>query len=169
MAHNWRLSMPWRHNTSVTLMRLSAFIEVNLEEILREWDSFARTLFPAKDRLSALLLRDHAREMLVELMHDIRTPQSPQQQIDKSQGKPSAYHLDESAASIHGALRHDEGFSVSQVAAEFRALRAVVLRLWLPEISVLPKEVADDIVRFNEAIDEALADSIVTYREFSAP
>jgi hypothetical protein len=146
-------------------MRLSTFIESSLEDILREWDAFARTLFPATDKLSALLLRDHAREMLVELIEDIRTPQSPQEQADKSKGEVSPYHPDDSAANVHGVIRHDDGFSVSQVAAEFRALRATVLRLWLPRISEMSKEVVLDIVRFNEAIDEALADSIVTYRD----
>jgi len=146
-------------------MKLSAFIEVHLEEILREWDSFARTLFPSSDRLSPLLLRDHARAMLLELIQDIQTAQSPQQQVAKSKGASSPFHPDDSAANIHGVTRHDDGFSVSQVAAEFRALRATVLRLWLPKVSAMNGDVVDDIVRFNEAIDEALADSIVTYRE----
>ena len=150
-------------------MRLSTFIEAHTEEILREWDSFARTLFLEKDPLSVLLLRDHAREMLAELTQDIQTAQSPQQQIDKSRGKISPYHTDESAASIHGVLRHEEGFSVSQVAAEFRALRAVVHRLWLPHISTFATEVADDIMRCNESIDKALAESLVTYGEFVIP
>jgi hypothetical protein len=149
-------------------MRLSTFIETNLEEILREWDAFARTLFSPDDRFSGLLLRDHAREMLVELIQDIRTAQSPQEQEDKSKGEVSPFHPDDSAANVHGVIRHDDGFSVSQVAAEFRALRATVLRLWLPRISEMSKEVVTDIVRFNEAIDEALADSIITYKNIES-
>ena len=73
------------------------------------------------------------------------------------------FHPDESAANVHGMLRHDDGISFSSLAAEFRSLRASVLRLWLPEIPVVTKQVLLDIVRFNEAIDEALADSISTY------
>lgn len=60
-------------------------------------------------------------------------------------------------------LRHDYGLSFASLAAEFRALRASVLRLWLPNIPVVTKQVLLDIVRFNEAIDEALTDSIATY------
>ena len=60
-------------------------------------------------------------------------------------------------------LRHDNGFSFASLAAEFRALRASVLRLWLPIIPVVTKQVLLDIVRFNEAIDEALADSVETF------
>lgn len=148
----------------VNSMRLSTFIETNLEEILAEWDNFAKTLLSGEDRSNAYLLRDHAREVLMELTADMKTKQSPQQQSDKSKGITSPFHPDDSAANVHGVLRHDDGFTVSQVAAEFRALRASVLRLWLPRISILSKEVVDDIIRFNEAIDEALADSIVTYR-----
>ncbi|MFM9879613.1 MAG: RsbRD N-terminal domain-containing protein [Burkholderiaceae bacterium] len=145
-------------------MRLSEFITSSTEEILVEWDKFARTLFSEEDKNKTYLLRDHAREILLELTADMETSQSLKQQVDKSKGVVSPYHPDDSAANVHGVLRHDEGFTVSQVAAEFRALRASVLRLWLPKISVMSKEVVIDIVRFNESIDEALADSIVTYR-----
>lgn len=143
-------------------MRLSTFIRSDIEEILGEWDKFAKTLFSSEDKFNAYLLRDHAREVLLELIVDMETNQSPQQQADKSKGAVSPYHPDDSAANVHGVLRHDDGFTALQVAAEFRALRASVLRLWLPKISVMSKEVVIDIVRFNESIDEALADSIVT-------
>jgi hypothetical protein len=145
-------------------MKLSEFIDSNIEEILREWDKFAKTLFPPEEKNNAHLLRDHAREVLLEITKDMDTAQSPQQQAQKSKGVASPYHPDDSAANVHGVLRHDDGFTVSQVAAEFRALRASVLRLWLPHISVMSEEVVVEIIRFNESIDEALADSIVTYR-----
>ena len=150
-------------------MRLSAFIEAHIEDILLEWDSFAKTLIVTRDHLNPLVLRDHAREMLIEVLRDTGALQGPWQPIDRTKGHTYVYHQDESAANIHGALRHEQGFSVPQVATEFQALRAAVLRLWLPHISVLGKEVAEDIVRFNVAIDKALAESIVTYREFAAP
>lgn len=145
-------------------MRLSTFIQSNIEEILVEWDKFAKTLFSSEDKFNAYLLRDHGREVLLELTVDMETNQSPQQQADKSKGAVSPYHPEDSAANVHGVLRHDDGFTASQVAAEFRALRASVLRLWLPKISVMSEEAVVDIVRFNESIDEALADSLVTYK-----
>ena len=37
------------------------------------------------------------------------------------------------------------------------------MRLWLPKLDVLSQEVINDIVRFNESIDEAIADSIISY------
>ena len=145
-------------------MKLSTFIDSNIEEILGEWDKFAKTLFPPDEKNNAYLLRDHAREVLLEITRDMETAQSPQQQAEKSKGAASPYHPDDSAANVHGVLRHDDGFTVSQVAAEFRALRASVLRLWLPKITAMSEEVVFEIVRFNESIDEALADSIVTYK-----
>ena len=144
-------------------MRLSTFIESNLEEILGEWDKFAKTLFSPEDRISRYRLLDHAREVLLELTVDMRTSQSPQQQSSKSKGAVAPHHPDDSAAAVHGVLRHDDGLTVSEVAAEFRALRASVLRLWLPKISVMSKEVVEDMIRFNESIDEALADSLISY------
>ena len=145
-------------------MRLSTFIESNLEEILAEWDQFAETLFSREDKIiRTYILRDHARELLREVIADMQTSQTRQQQSDKSKGIASPYHSDDSAANVHGVMRHDEGLSVSQVAAEFRALRASVLQLWLPTVSVMSKEVVEEIVRFNESIDEALADSLVTF------
>lgn len=142
-------------------MRLFTFIESHLEEILNEWDKFAETLF-TKNK-PRYLLRDHAREMLQELMADMKTTQSAQAQVDKSKGVVSPFHDSDNAASVHGIMRQNEGFTASELAAEFRALRAAILRIWLPKIDVMSKEVVTDIVRFNEAIDEALADSITTH------
>ena len=50
-----------------------------------------------------------------------------------------------------------------QLSSEFRALRATVLRLWLPQADAMSDQTVRDMVRFNEAIDQALAESIVTY------
>ena len=144
-------------------VRLATFIETHQKEILIEWDSFAKTLFSGIDKFHISLLRDHAREILIELVSEMEQKESPQQQKAKSLGAPSPAHPAESAANGHGLLRYHDGLSFTSLAAEFRALRASVLRLWLPNIPVITKQVLLDVVRFNEAIDEALADSIATY------
>ena len=46
--------------------------------------------------------------------------------------------------------------------AEYRALRATVLRLWLDATQLDPTAVAD-VIRFNEAIDQAIAESIAFF------
>ena len=144
-------------------MRLDRFIHERMEDILCEWEAFARTIAPEGGNMSDLALRDHAKQILVAIALDIKTTQNRQEQIDKSQGlAPDAEH-GQSAASIHGALRHASDFSLLQLSAEFRALRATVLRLWLPQVADMTEAAADQMVRFNEAIDQALAESVVTY------
>jgi signal transduction histidine kinase len=144
-------------------MKLTSFITDYMDEILSEWEAFARTLGPAADQMSVLALRDHAKQILQAIALDIETRQNPEEQLQKSQGLGPDDPGAASAASIHGAMRHDSNFSLIQLSAEFRALRATVLRLWLPKVDVLSSVTIDEMVRFNEAIDQALAESVVTY------
>jgi signal transduction histidine kinase len=149
-------------------MKLSLFITAHLDAILLEWDSFARTQLPAATGMSAQALRDHARQILTALAKDIETDQSPKEQYEKSKGMGPEADGAESAASTHGTLRHVNGFTLPQLIAEFRALRATVLRLWIPHITQVTEETSNDMVRFNETIDQALAESAVTYSEQAA-
>jgi hypothetical protein len=65
----------------------------------------------------------------------------------------------ETAAQTHAILRARSGFDINQLASEYRALRASVLRLWTE--SCQPDDInLEDVIRFNEAIDQALAESI---------
>jgi signal transduction histidine kinase len=147
-------------------MKLSRFIDEHIEEILVEWESFARTQLPAATGMSALALRDHAEQILEALAIDIETDQSPREQYEKSKGMDSQEAG--SAASTHGTLRQISGFTLPQLIAEFRALRATVLRLWLPRVKHVTAETSNDMVRFNETIDQALAESAVTYSDQTA-
>ena len=148
-------------------MKLSEFVRANLEQILAEWEKFAVTLFPASDHPTSLVLRDHAREILQELARDIDTDQSPEQKKIKSEGVADNTEPDPSAAAAHGAQRQDNGFSIIQLTAEYRALRATVQRLWLPQMGAPTENLAMELVRFNEAIDQAMAVSVVTFSERS--
>lgn len=143
-------------------MKLDRFIQDNMEAILVEWEAFARTLAPAGS-MTPLALRDHARQILLAIALDIETAQNPAQQMAKSLGHAPDAAAGQSAASVHGALRQASDFSLLQLSAEFRALRACVLRLWLPHVKDMSESAADEMVRFNEAIDQALAESVVTY------
>lgn len=143
-------------------MRLPDFILENMETILQQWEDFAKTLTPAADGMDALALRDHAEQMLRTIATDLRTPQSPEARILKSHG--NAPHISgTSTAKTHADLRHASGFTIGQVIAEYRALRSSVLALWLPPDHVSKDQEVNDIIRFNEAIDQALAESVVTY------
>jgi signal transduction histidine kinase len=141
-------------------MRLSAFLKANVRIIVDDWEQFARTLVPAGSKMDSLALRDHAKQILLAIAEDIASWQSVSDSIDKSHGRNfSATRSAETAAEVHGALRQQHGFNMAQLAAEFRALRSSVLRLWgtRSEDSV---PYAEDVLRFNEAIDQALAESI---------
>ncbi|MDB5936237.1 MAG: two-component sensor histidine kinase [Massilia sp.] len=144
-------------------MKLTVFITDHLDIILAEWEAFAGTLEPAASQMSVLALRDHAKGILQAIVLDLATRQNAAEQLQKSQGLAPENEGIESAASVHGAMRHDSNFSLLQLSAEFRALRATVLRLWLPKVRGMSATATDDMVRFNEAIDQALAESIATY------
>jgi signal transduction histidine kinase len=142
-------------------MKLSHFINHNTEQILKEWESFASTRVPAATGMSVLALRDHAAQILAAAAKDIDTAQSKGQQEEKSKGDaPEHPH---SAASMHGTLRHASGFTLVQLVAEFRALRATVIRLWQAQVTQFNAETTNDMVRFNESIDQALAESTETF------
>lgn len=144
-------------------MNLSSFIRSHMDEILREWTSFAKKTAPPEGGISDLALTDHAQQILDAIAADIETSQSKQEQFEKSQEVDTASAQNESAAATHGRLRHAENFSLLQLSSEFRALRATVLRLWLPRVSRMSDSTTYEMVRFNEAIDQALAESIITY------
>lgn len=146
-------------------MRLSAFILANTELILADWVEFARSLGDVTSSMDAAALRDHAELILLAVAADLETPQSAAQQEAKSEGDAPARpaHLPASAATSHGVIRAEEGFSLDQMVSEYRALRAGVLRLWATVQTVPDAESFQQLMRFNEAIDEALADSIKTY------
>jgi signal transduction histidine kinase len=114
------------------------------------------------------MLRDHASEMLDTIAADLKTTQSRSEQADKSEGKSDADadpRTADTAAQSHGAARAASGFTVEQMVSEYRALRASVTRLWIDTTGDLAREDLDDLVRFNEAIDQALAESTARFTQ----
>ena len=146
-------------------MKLSFFITTNLEKILSEWDAFAKSLFPVSLAASPLILRDHAKEILLELAADIERDQASDNPGALATCHPSDGVDRTSAAAIHGVQRQAIGFTLIQLTAEYRALRATVFHLWTPYMEPFTEHVASDMVRLNNAIDHALAESVVTYSE----
>ena len=146
-------------------MRLPDFIETNLEPILSEWVAFAETCAPART-MDLAGLRDHAMQMLGNIVVDLRTPQSSSEQVSKSKGNAIVDpDQADTAAEVHGAGRAESGFTLEEMVSEYRALRASVIRLWTEANGTLSGEHLDDLMRFNEAIDQALAESITRYTE----
>jgi signal transduction histidine kinase len=168
-------------------MRLSDFIDANREPIMAEWEAFARTCTPASGSMDIGALRDHASEMLTVIAADLKTPQDKHEQAEKSKGNapdakgtapdakanapkmngdaPEVDAGEKTAAEKHGADRAESGFTTDQMVSEYRALRASVIRLWTKaQGEITPKEL-EDVTRFNEAIDQSLAESIARYTQ----
>ena len=147
-------------------MRLSDFILANREPILVEWEAFARTCRPASGVMDIAALRDHANEMLTVIAADLKTPQAGYEQSEKSKGNASADDPGvTTAAEEHGAGRAESGFTVEQMISEYRALRASVIRLWTKAQGQATSTDLEDLTRFNEAIDQALAESVTRYTQ----
>lgn len=147
-------------------MRLSDFIVQNVDRIVDEWEKFAATLTPAADSMTSIELRDHAKSILLAAARDMNTAQTKAEQIAKSEGEDvgKTPTLDQAAAS-HGELRHSDGFDLVQMTSEFRHLRATVIRFWVESLTSPEITYFTDMIRFNEAIDEALAESTAAYAE----
>ena len=137
---------------------LSAFIQQNHQEIITGFSAFARTLMPPHSTMTEQELRDHCEELLNAVAADLDTEQTAHEQSNKSRGQGIA-HIMRISGVLHADGRLHHGFTLGQVLAEFRALRASVLRLY---------EISGDadlagVRRFNEAIDEALTESMIRY------
>ncbi|MHA4979201.1 ATP-binding protein [Pseudomonas extremorientalis] len=143
-------------------MRLPDFILVNLEPILQAWEDFADTLKTPGADLDRVGLRDHAEQMLRAIVLDLRTTQTVQEQIAKAQGM-APQSEDETPAETHAMTRLMAGFSIDQMVSEYRALRTSVLSQWLNQVKHGTTLEIDDMNRFHEAIDQALAESIASY------
>ena len=136
---------------------LAEFIDRERLQIVAEWETFARSLLPEATGMSELVLRDHADQILSAIVEDMKTLQSAGEQAEKSKGRGSAQHLG-AIGKLHAVLRIQFGFKLGQMVAEYRALRASVLRLWARGGSD-----PAGVTRFNESIDEALTEAVIAF------
>lgn len=144
-------------------LRLSGFIRNNMEPILQAWEDFARTIEPPALTMDDRELRDHARQMLQAISADLAVPQSEHERSAKSRGLGKRGE-DDTAAETHAEARLLSGYTIVQLVSEYRALRSSVLSLWAEALRghVHPTHM-EDVTRFNEAIDQALAESVARY------
>ncbi len=151
-------------------MRLPDFILANLEPIVEEWESFARSIWPGVTA-SPLILRDHAADMLRAVAVDMKSSQTESQQADKSMGLGeggqsqrgiSSDRVDD-ASNLHARSRLSSGFELRELVAEYRALRASVIQLWLGSSPDTGPQAIQDIIHFNDGIDQLLAESVACF------
>jgi signal transduction histidine kinase len=133
-----------------------------MEKILQAWEDFARTIEPPALTMDDTELRDHARQMLVAFATDLGTSQSEPERAAKSKGLGKRGE-DDTAAETHAEARLLSGYTVVQLVSEYRALRSSVLTLWAADIGDSRPVHLPDVTRFNEAVDQAVAESVARY------
>lgn len=149
-------------------MPFAEFIRESTDEIVAQWAEFARTQIPAARDLPEHDLRDHAKLLLQSMADDMQTPQSSTEQHQKSRGnRPGSAPKVTEAARKDAAQRFRQGFPLNAMVAEYRALRASVVRRWTEALGGRPvdMEMIHDLSRFNEAVDQAISESIACYIE----
>lgn len=151
-------------------MHLADFIIQEMETILVEWESFAGTCTTRGAKMSSLALRDHAKQILEAIASDLRRFQTEEGQTREGQTRegqgrkskrraPGVQNAVGTAAQVHADLREKSGFDITQLVSEYRALRSSVSHLWLAACQPGTAGI-EDLVRFHEAIDQAVAESV---------
>ncbi|MGY1408159.1 ATP-binding protein [Luteimonas sp. A611] len=144
-------------------MRLADYIERNSEAIVDEAEAFAGSQLTGRVTLDSATLRDHIPQILEIIVADLRSSQTAQEEREKAEGlSDTSESSPKSPAQWHGQLRARSGFSIEHLMAEYRVLRAAVLRLWSSREGV-SAEAFEDMQRFNQAIDQAIAESVAHY------
>jgi signal transduction histidine kinase len=149
-------------------VRLADFIVANVEPILAEWELFARGIWPEAGAADPTEMRDEAEDILRATVVDMLSQQTAAQQAEKSKGASRQSNEDDDltrASSSHGRRREVSGFELWAVIAEYRALRASVLRLWRASEPTPDLRDLDDMTRFNESMDQSLTHAVRSYAE----
>lgn len=145
-------------------MTLAELITRYVDDIVSEWEQFARTTIPPAVDLTPEGLRDHARVLLLAVATDLRTAQGDADKHDKSRGElPNNSPEITKTAHLHAEHRFMQRFTLDQMLSEVRALRASVLRRWLDECTHFDLETAEELIRFGEAMDQALTEAVAFF------
>ena len=132
-----------------------------MEQLLNDWEEAVLEIAPELKGEDSLVLRDHARGMLNFISRDIITHQTRNEAVNKALGESKSPAS--GAGGKHGTERLRHGLSVNQLTQELRALRARVTLAWGNEQGGLTTKDIDELVRFNEAIDQLIAASITSF------
>ena len=143
-------------------MDIATFITEHRGEIVAEWIAMADAMTPRE--LSRDDLLDAAHEILDSIVHALRSSGLPS--YGKEAIVPTAMRTPDLAqvAKAHASHRFVQRFSLKQVAAEYRALRANVTRRWLTQQHEQPG-MARELALFNAAVDASMTSAIGWYDE----
>jgi signal transduction histidine kinase len=145
-------------------MTISDHIVGQVEPIVDEWVEFARSrLAPAHD-FTREELADHAKVLLLAIAADMDQEQGAESKQQKSEGdRPHNAPEVTRIARDHASQRFDQGFSLDHLVAEFRALRASVIRRWTAQLAEPRLADLEELTRFGESMDQALSESASLY------
>jgi len=148
-------------------MGLAAFIRSQEKAIVADWEAFAQTYLPSAAHMDRSALRDHIIGLLRFIATDLEASQTERERSEKAKGQgPKEGGARDSAAETHANLRFTGGFDTVQMMAEFRALRASVIKLWRAEWAHTETgDILPDLLKFNEAIDQVMAESLSRFTD----
>lgn len=130
---------------------LADFLLQHRDSIMEAWEAEVRG-FPAARALERPALRDGLPRLLEVVSALMRQP--PRDGVGSALG---------ALPDMHALERLVEGFDLRQVVAEYRHLRASVLRLWADREGAVARPDEERI--FHEAMDEAVAASVTRYTQ----
>ena len=143
-------------------MGLSDFIEQNLEELIADWTAYAAQISGHGTGLTESELRDSARDLLCAIAVDMREIQSSGQQEAKSHNEGARECGFDQIARQHADDRLANGFD-SMMSSRNSGRCGPVFYV----AGSAPRGAASfqEMIRFNEAIDQALAGSVRQYAQ----
>ena len=151
-------------------MRLADFILRNMESILAKWEAFAATRLPAAASMTSLeLTRSRAADSRGGCCGLVGTSIARKRRpLSRRGSRPPPSLRGKPPPRRMRLCGRDSGYDIKQLVSEYRALRASVLSLWMD--ACLPAAPPlQDVIRFNEAIDQAVAESIGTFQRAGGP
>lgn len=147
-------------------MKISPLIHREIDDIVEEWEGFARSAIPLAKNLNVEELQDHARVLLLAMASDVEKEQAGEVQHDKSRGGvPSNSPRLTETSHNHAEHRFAQGFTQDQMVSEYRALRASVFRRWMHAMGddTINRASLEEAIRFGEAMDQGITESIAWY------
>lgn len=145
-------------------MRLGNFILENIERILEAWAQSVRSL-DGGAAMDNAAVRDEARQVMESIAKDLESAPSAADAGRKPLGRMASENQGDGLAAMrHGERRFGSGFDIEVFVAGYQALRASILHLRRSALAGVDMTVeAEDTARFNQAIDQSLAEAVAGY------
>jgi signal transduction histidine kinase len=135
-------------------MPLSDYIATHVQSILSDWSAFARRHVRAALALEDRELIAPAQAVLEAIALSLAGTETSVESVDTA---PSSI---EKAAHTHAEQRIRQSFTLEQMIAEYRVLRAAVARGWSQQTGLAHTEAVDELARFDAAIDHTSTETI---------